>query len=239
VVTLIIRSGNDVIRVRAGRTDEDAGAYLAAKLTLAASQATAIQDEDDNSLHESDAYVSIDHGRRGTRYFIKLEGVEPTWPKNGYPDKDVAVYELAAAMAKAGSFPAAWLEGADWVPETIDDEVRKFHDAGGDKLLPLAGVEYEPGTLVRSDDGTWEVIRDYGALGVWMGVPGDWSCGERFAQHDDVLPADLLSAARAWAADCEWIEDAEDIADMTDEQVITGIAEHYDGGWAQFTRDSS
>jgi hypothetical protein len=49
--------------------------------------------------------------------------------------------------------------------------------------------------------------------------------------------ADVIREARRWAADCEWIEDREDIADLTDEQVIAGIRAHYDGGWAQFTRD--
>jgi hypothetical protein len=240
-VTLVITTDEGKIRIHCGTEEEDADRVYDA-LNKGAAQARAVSREWEYRPHEYDAYVSIDHSMRlrGTRYRIMLEGVTPPGtPADGYPDKAVAIYELAAAMAMAGSFPAAWLEGADWAPQSIDDEVRKFHDAGGDKLLPLAGVQYEPGTEVRSDDGTWEVIRDYGVLGVWMGVPGDWSCGERFADHDDVLPAELLSAARGWAADCEWIEDAEDIADITDEQVIAGIAAHYDGGWAQFARDRS
>jgi hypothetical protein len=45
--------------------------------------------------------------------------------------------------------------------------------------------------------------------------------------------AELISAARSWAADCEWL-DGEDIADMSDAQIVAGVEAHYDGGWAAF-----
>lgn len=48
------------------------------------------------------------------------------------------------------------------------------------------------------------------------------------------IPAELISAARSWAADCDWAEEAEDIADMTDLQVVAGVQAHYEGGWAAF-----
>lgn len=47
--------------------------------------------------------------------------------------------------------------------------------------------------------------------------------------------ASLISAARSWAADCEWLDlDGEDIADMSDAQVVAGVEAHYEGGWAAF-----
>jgi len=48
-------------------------------------------------------------------------------------------------------------------------------------------------------------------------------------------PAELTEA-RAWIADCEW---ADDTTDLTDAEVVRGIAYHYDGGWAGFISDAS
>lgn len=48
------------------------------------------------------------------------------------------------------------------------------------------------------------------------------------------IPPEHISAARSWAADCEWIEDGDDIADLTDLQVVAGVQVHYAGGWAAF-----
>jgi hypothetical protein len=47
-----------------------------------------------------------------------------------------------------------------------------------------------------------------------------------------------LTAMRAWAADCEWI-DAAALAEYTDAQIVRGIARHYDGGLEQFLADGA
>lgn len=54
------------------------------------------------------------------------------------------------------------------------------------------------------------------------------------------LDPDLIRAARAWVADCSWAElnSDEDVADLSDAEIIRGIQRHYAGGLAQFTRDS-
>ena len=40
--------------------------------------------------------------------------------------------------------------------------------------------------------------------------------------------------ARAWIRDCSWLDQAEDLEDLTDKEVRRGIDRHYDGGWTQF-----
>lgn len=47
----------------------------------------------------------------------------------------------------------------------------------------------------------------------------------------------LMSEARAWVADCEWAEDAEDVAALPDAAIRAGVARHYAGGWEAFARD--
>jgi len=46
---------------------------------------------------------------------------------------------------------------------------------------------------------------------------------------------ELIREARGWIADCQWADiGPDDVADLTDEQVIAGISRYYDGGWAAF-----
>lgn len=40
--------------------------------------------------------------------------------------------------------------------------------------------------------------------------------------------------ARGWIADCTW---ADDVTDLTDDEVLAGIERHYVGGWHQFVLD--
>lgn len=104
---------------------------------------------------------------------VRLEGIE----RGRYPKYEMAVYQLARVMAETGSFPACWAEGEHGPSSRlIDDEVRAFHDAGGDGLLPLPGARFAPGDLVIDTDGGWpcQVIFDYGtAIGVHVHAQGD------------------------------------------------------------------
>jgi hypothetical protein len=43
-----------------------------------------------------------------------------------------------------------------------------------------------------------------------------------------------LIAAREWISDCRWREEPEDLADLTDAEVIRGIDRHCQGGWSGF-----
>jgi hypothetical protein len=184
-VTLVLKTDEGRIRVRVGRTSEDAD-RLAEALGKAHVSAAKVAEDWDDRPDEYDAYVSVDRGR----WYVRLEGVEaPGQPRRGYPSRGIAVYELARAMADMGAFPVAWVEGTDWAPEGIDAEVRAFHDEGGDKLLPLPGVLYEPGDEVLYQDSVFEVVRDYGTgIGVWIQIPRDPEAGD-----DPVTPHDQLT----------------------------------------------
>jgi hypothetical protein len=43
-----------------------------------------------------------------------------------------------------------------------------------------------------------------------------------------------IKEAKAWICDCSWLDEAEDLKDLTDEEVRRGIDRHYEGGWTQF-----
>lgn len=48
-----------------------------------------------------------------------------------------------------------------------------------------------------------------------------------------------LQAMRDWVADCVWadLDDEQDVAELSDSQVLAGVSRHYDGGLAGFVRD--
>lgn len=50
--------------------------------------------------------------------------------------------------------------------------------------------------------------------------------------------SDEIEQAHAWIADCEWSDlDADD--ELSDAEVVRGVARHYDGGWEQFLADGA
>jgi hypothetical protein len=174
-VTLIIKTDDGTVRVRCGRTADDAD-RLTGALATATGQAGKVADDWDERPDENDLWVTLDRGR----YWLSWAGET----RHAYPDRQVAIYEAARWMAERGEFPNAWVTG-EHGPATADigAEVRAFHDEGGSHLLPLAEVEYEPGDLVRYDGDLMEVVTDYGTLGIWLAVAGDRSAGEVFTQN--------------------------------------------------------
>jgi hypothetical protein len=173
-VTLIIKTDDGTVRVRCGRTADDAD-RLTGALATATGQAGKVADDWDERPDENDLYVNLYRGK----YWLSWAAET----RHAYPDRQVAIYEAARWMAERGEFPSAWISGEHGpAAESIDSEVRAFHDEGGDRLLPLAGVEYEPGELVRYDGDLMEVVGDYGTLGIWLAVAGDRSAGEAFVQ---------------------------------------------------------
>jgi hypothetical protein len=48
-----------------------------------------------------------------------------------------------------------------------------------------------------------------------------------------VISDAMLGEMRAWIADCAW-KDADDLATLTDREVVQGVARHYDGGVQAF-----
>lgn len=47
--------------------------------------------------------------------------------------------------------------------------------------------------------------------------------------------SEQVAEARSWAADCGW-RDQEYLDDYSDEEIVAGVARHYDGGWSGFIK---
>lgn len=60
-------------------------------------------------------------------------------------------------------------------------------------------------------------------------------CGFRV---DPAAREELARVAREWALDCSWREDPEDIAEMSDAEILHGVNRHYEGGLVQLARDA-
>jgi hypothetical protein len=196
--------------------------------------ASPADDDEDEGSQNGDGFIVLDDGR----YFVSLgrEGdfTPGNQPRNGYPDPQMAAYELAGLMAEHRENPDSWMCGEHGPTERdYGPEVDPFLNDEGDGLRPLAGVTYEPGTEVRWDDCTWEVRRDYGELGVWLVIPVDPDAGrDHLVPHELTERADLLSEARGWIADCGLIRG--EVADLSDSEVKRIVVSLYEGGWEQF-----
>lgn len=59
-----------------------------------------------------------------------------------------------------------------------------------------------------------------------------YSIGDTFITHKEI------DDAITWIADCSW-DDIDDANELTDAEVLRGIARHYDGGWEQFLADGA
>ncbi len=58
--------------------------------------------------------------------------------------------------------------------------------------------------------------------------------------NENIVPQftpEQIAAMREWVADCQWGDmDPEDLASLSDEQIIKGVNKHYDGGIREFLR---
>lgn len=160
--------GGDVILINVGDNEETASTLHEQLDDTSAHLAREILDGwQDTPDPENDGWVSFYDGK----YSVSLGRPRDI---TYYPTMDIAVYELAALMAEAGYFPNAWYQNSRGITENIDTRVRAFHDEGGDKMLPLAGVEYQPGDQITYGPGDAApgiveprtVVRDYGAMGI-------------------------------------------------------------------------
>ena len=61
--------------------------------------------------------------------------------------------------------------------------------------------------------------------------------GLTYAQKAELAGPRLIQLAREWIADVQWADEF-DPGELTAGQVYGGIVRYYDGGWAQFARDS-
>ena len=63
---------------------------------------------------------------------------------------------------------------------------------------------------------------------------------KRYVEHYMSLPEKetISKEAREWIKDCEWANiDDEEIDELSDLEVLSGIENHYDGGLRQFVKD--
>ena len=185
-VVLWLHTDDATLEITVGYTDDEA-AELAETLTAAAVQASAVADEWEVRPEESDLWVTLDR----YRYWVSWgHQDQPGQPKQGYPSPEIAIYEAARWQAERGEFSAAWM-GGEHGPSvrSIDAEIRAYHDAGGDKLLPLPGVVYEDGAIVRLAGDPWAYVvgRDYGDLGVMIYTDGDPDV-YALAHHSQLTP---------------------------------------------------
>lgn len=190
---------------------------------------------DDGVLAFLSGLVAADIRKRGKTIdrFAPREGQDPGEAADvleGFRSRVEWRRAVLGRLADLTGDPAAWRASA--AVELPDDD----GDLEGDETC-------ECGHPVRHGSGA----------AVTCDVCGAFCCeahhrvSPRYARHDltgvpdsdqsEVSP-DLLSAARSWIADCEWIDvGPDDIADLTDAQVVSGIRNNYEGGWAQFMRD--
>lgn len=184
-ITVTLTTDTDTIVIDAGSAYDDAY-QLQRTLTQATSQARSLVDEWEELPGEYDAYVGDDrHG-----YTVSIEGLIV----GTFPRYEMAVIELAEVMAESGTFPAAWHINDRGNMFPIDDEVRRYHNEGGDKMLPIPGAQYERGTGLADASGAFigYVVKDYGHAGImtsWGGEPhvvdGDDRDGLTVVEDDD------------------------------------------------------
>jgi hypothetical protein len=148
-------------------------------------------------------------------------------------DFDLAAFEAAGGQAAVPASVAAWKAAQG--------------GATPDAQAPVRAEDLEFGKLVEIPAGP--------ARGTKRWIPFIFQYAENSGAH--VLTVNnavhvavpvaglrridpgLLSQARSWAADCEWAEDADDIADLSDAQIVAGVQRHYVGGWDAFREASA
>lgn len=53
-----------------------------------------------------------------------------------------------------------------------------------------------------------------------------------------VISSEQLSAMRDWVSECVWLDiEPEDVAELTERQIVRGIERHYVGGVEAFLED--
>lgn len=167
-LTLEIVTDDGKVTINLGRFYDDL-ATTVGELKRCADKGEKMLADWEDRPDEYDAFVTEDRAA----YYLKLEGTTSRNPRRGYPSRDIAEYELAAWMAESGVFPNAWFMNERGNVENISERIRKFHDAGGDKLLPLEGVEYAVDSDINAPYGGASVVMDYGKFGILYIYHGD------------------------------------------------------------------
>jgi hypothetical protein len=166
-VVLEVRADGITIRVNVGGMYDDVSLLAESLRHLAEDVVEDILDGWEDVPDEFDAYITFDRGR----YHVSLEGTRV----GDYPSRNVAEIELARAMVTGGAFPNAWYVNDHGNHLDINADIRRWHDAGGDGMAPLGGVQYQPGDRVWYVEMDWPyiVVGDWGPAGVEIHTDGD------------------------------------------------------------------
>jgi hypothetical protein len=183
-IILKIESQTETITMDAGQLQGDAE-ILRDALRDALNDVEEILTDWEDRPDEEDGYVTEDRGG----YLVQLSGSAPdSMPRDGYPSRDIAVYELARLMTEHGYFPNAWFVNERGNTDQIGSEIGGMLNESADGVKPLKGVQYEEGEIVCEDTGAlcWPMVvdRDYGRLGLMLYTSGDPSITE-FVEHED------------------------------------------------------
>jgi len=181
-VELRVRAGGVSVRITVGNLYEDVSLLAESLRHLAEDVEEDILDGWQDTPDEFDAYISFDRGR----YHVSLEATRV----GDYPSREVAEIELARAMVAAGVFPNAWLVNDHGNHLDINDDIRRWHDEGGDQMAPIPGVQYQPGDRVWTTDMDWPyiVVGDWGPAGVEIHTEGDPSIRAHVTDRDELRP---------------------------------------------------
>jgi len=181
-VELRVRAGGVSVRITVGNLYEDVSLLAESLRHLAEDVEEDILDGWQDTPDEFDAYITFDRGR----YHVSLEATRV----GDYPSREVAEMELARAMVAAGVFPNAWLINDHGNHLDINDDIRRWHDAGGDQMAPIPGVQYQPGDRVWTTDMDWPyiVVGDWGLAGVEIHTEGDPSIRAHVTDRDELRP---------------------------------------------------
>jgi hypothetical protein len=181
-VTLTIRADHTTIRLSVGRVYDSASLLAQSLHHLADDVDEEILDGWQDVPDEGDAYITMQRGR----YWVSLDGTRV----GDYPSQDVAELELARAMVDGGVFPNAWLVSDHGNTLSVNDNVCRWHDQAGDAMVPLDGVQYQPGDRVRYTPVDWPyiVVGDWGPAGVEIHAVGDPSIHAHVTDRDELRP---------------------------------------------------
>src|SRR6266511_24821 len=181
-VELTIRADGTRIRITIGRWYDNASLLGESLRHLAEDVADNIVERWEDLPDEADAYLSVHDGQ----YHVRLDGIQV----GDYPSQTIAEIEMARAMAHHGVFPPAWLVNDHGIVCDINEHIRRWHNAGGDGMAPIEGVQYRPGDAVWYGERDWpyRVVGDWGAAGVELHTLDDPSIRLHVTDRTGLLP---------------------------------------------------
>jgi len=63
---------------------------------------------------------------------------------------------------------------------------------------------------------------------------------DKYAELLQRLRPEDIEQGREWISDCQWSNlDPDDIKDLSNIEIVRGVARHYEGGWDSFLADGA